>query len=61
MLSSQAFAGYTRGRGLNNSLNYGPFPACELPDLTIALALPAEGTNNNMYGSLRVLKRFMVL
>ena len=40
-LGSEAFTCGTGGRALDNMLNYGPSKACDLPDLAIALPLPA--------------------
>ena len=40
-LGSEAFPCGTGGRALDNMLNCGPSKACDLPDLAIALPLPA--------------------
>jgi hypothetical protein len=60
-LSSEAFPCGMGGRALDNILNCGPGKACDLPDLAIALSLPAKGANGGTNGSLLVLIRFVIL
>ena len=60
-LGSEAFPYGTGGRALDNILNYGPSKACDLPNLAIALSLPAKGANSRTNGSLLVLIRFVIL
>jgi hypothetical protein len=60
-LGSEAFSCRTGAKGLNNVLNYGPRKACNLPDLAIAFALPAEGADGRANRSFLVLIRLVLL
>ena len=60
-LGSEAFSCRTGARGLDNMLNCGPRKACNLPDLAIALSLPAKGANSSTNGSSLVLIRLVLL
>jgi hypothetical protein len=60
-LSSEAFSCGIGGRALDNILNYGPGKACDLPDLAIALPLPAKCANGSTNGSSLVLIRLVIL
>jgi hypothetical protein len=60
-LGSKAFSRRTRGWTLDNMLNCGPGKACGLPDLAIALPLPAERANGSTNRSSPVLIRLVVL
>jgi hypothetical protein len=60
-LGGEAFSRRTRGWTLDNMLNCGPGKACSLPDLAIALPLPAERANGSTNRSSPVLIGLVVL